>query len=151
MQNGLYILEFNEINAGWVNGNIYFNNNIPLTNASIRSLLNNKTYYSNNNGEFIIGFPEGEHLFSINEQDTISINFLPHETINQNIFIGNELILGDINQDSVIDVLDIIILINIILNNYEANNQELWSGDINNDNVINIQDVILIIQIILNN
>ena len=151
MQNGLYVLEFQEINAGWVNGNIYFNNNIPLANASIKALLNNKTYFSNSNGEFTIGFPEGEHLFIVNEQDTISINFLPHETINQNILIGGQLILGDINQDSIIDVLDIIISINIILNNYEENNQEFWSADINSDDIVNIQDIILMIQIILNN
>ena len=35
MQNGLFILNFENINAGWTYGNIYFNNSIPLQNATI--------------------------------------------------------------------------------------------------------------------
>ena len=105
----------------------------------------------NNNGSFNIGFPAGEHMFIINEQDTVQIDFLPHQTITQDIFIGNELIPGDVNQDTLIDILDIIIIINIVLNNHEPSNQEFWISDINFDGIINIQDIILIVQFILNN
>ena len=151
MQYGLYVFDFGQISAGWINGYIYFNNSIPLANATIKSLFNNKTFSTDENGFFNIGFPEGNHQFVINEQDTISMNFLPHQTISQNILIGDEVSIGDINQDSIIDILDIIILINIILNNHEPNNQEFWTSDINSDQIINIQDVILIVQLILNN
>jgi len=151
MQNGLYAFNFDEINAGWVNGNIYFNNTIPLTNASMRAMLNNKVFYSDINGFYNIGFPEGEHTFIINEQDTILIEFLPHETISQNIFIGDELIQGDINQDMVVDILDVIIMVNIVLNNHIPNEEEVWSADFNEDGNINIQDIILIVQNILDN
>ena len=151
MQNGLYAFNFDEINAGWVNGNIYFNNTIPLTNASMRAMLNNKVFYSDINGSYNIGFPEGEHTFIINEQDTILIEFLPHETISQNIFIGYELIQGDINQDMVVDILDVIIMVNIVLNNHIPNEEEIWSADFNEDGNINIQDIILIVQNILDN
>ena len=151
MQYGLYVLDFNEVNAGWVNGHIYFNNTIPFENTSIRSILNNKVYYTNNNGSFDIGFPSGNHMFIVNEQDTIQINFLPHQITTQDIFIGNELIPGDINQDTLIDILDVIIIINIVLNNYEPSNQEFWVSDMNFDGIINIQDIILIVQLILDN
>ena len=40
MQYGLYILDFDEISAGWVSGTIYFNNTIPFENASMRAMLN---------------------------------------------------------------------------------------------------------------
>ena len=56
-------------------------------------------------------------------------------------------ILGDINSDQVVDVLDIISTVNIILGHSDFNQ----NADLNNDNTINIQDIILIINIILNN
>ncbi len=151
MQNGLYILDFNEINAGWVNGYVYFNNTVPLANASMKSILNNTIFHTDETGYFNIGFPEGEHTFIINEQDTVLIEFYPHEILTQNIFLGDELILGDANQDMIVDILDIIIMINIILNNYQPTDQEFWAADINSDGIINIQDAILIIQMILEN
>jgi len=58
-------------------------------------------------------------------------------------------ILGDINQDENIDILDVIFVINIILDIYEPNLLEILSSDINQDNIINIQDIIILIAIIL--
>ena len=64
----------------------------------------------------------------------------------------NESILpGDINQDDSIDILDIVIMVNIILGQYQPDTQEIIASDLNNDNLINIQDIILLINIILNN
>ena len=54
-------------------------------------------------------------------------------------------LLGDINNDGITNILDVIIVINIILNNeYDIN------VDLNQDNIINIQDIILLVNIILN-
>ena len=149
MQYGLYILDFEEVHAGWVNGTIYFNDSMPLENASIKALLNNKTFSTDENGAFLFGFPEGEHLFMINEQDTVSIEFFPHQTISQNIFLSSELILGDVSQDNVIDVLDIIIIVNIIMDVINPSIEQQWAADLNSDGVINIQDIILIVLEIL--
>ena len=151
MQNGFYVFDFEVVDSGWVNGNIYFNDTVPLENASIQALLNNKIFHTDENGLFNIGFPEGEHAFTINEQDTVLINFLPHQITTQNILIGNELILGDVNQDMVIDILDIINIVNIVLDNFDPNEEEFWCSDMNNDSIINIQDIIIIVQLILNN
>ena len=150
MQNGLYILNFNSIYAGWINGYLYIND-IIASNTSIKSVINNKTFYTDQNGFFDFGFPEGEHTFIINNTDTTQITFSPHQENSFNIYINNELIGGDINQDNIIDILDIILVINIILNNYNPNENEFWCADLNYDNNINIQDIILIIQLILNN
>ena len=55
---------------------------------------------------------------------------------------------GDINQDTVIDILDIVQLVNFIMGeNYSG--IEFTLSDINNDNTINIQDVIIMINYIL--
>ena len=52
--------------------------------------------------------------------------------------------LGDINQDSIVNVQDIIILVSTILN-AQSND----SGDLNSDGVVNILDVVQIVNIIL--
>ena len=150
MQNGLFTLNFEAINAGWVNGYIYFNEEIA-SNASIRALLNNKIFTTDYMGYFNFGFPEGNQQFIINDADTVTIPILAHQDNNYDVYIDNNLILGDINQDNLLDILDVVIIINIILNNYDPSQTELWSADMNHDGIINIQDVILIIQLILNN
>jgi hypothetical protein len=63
-------------------------------------------------------------------------NFLP---VSDNIS-------GDINEDTLVNIQDIIIAINLILSN-EYNS----SADLNSDSTVNILDVIQIVNIILNN
>ncbi len=148
MQNGLFIFNFDNINAGWRQGSLYINN-VLAPNVSIKSTLNNKLFSTDDNGYFNFGFPEGEYSFIINSQDTINIEFSSHQTIISDIIINNNAIIGDVNSDNTVDVLDIIFTINIILNNYTPNESEMWAADINHDDYINIQDIILIIQLIL--
>jgi glucose/arabinose dehydrogenase len=56
--------------------------------------------------------------------------------------------MGDLNQDGLINVQDIIISINIILGG-DPSDYELWSGDLNEDSVIDILDIVLLINLIL--
>ena len=150
MQYGLYIFDFNdEVRAGYVNGFIYFNSTLPLTNASMKSLLNNKEFYTDENGFFNFGFLSGNQLFLVNEQDTVEIEILPQEENQINIYLGDDINLGDINNDSIVNVLDVILVINFILQTNNPTLSEFWAADLNQDNLINIQDIILIIQSIL--
>ena len=91
MQNGLYVFSFDNIKAGYINGYIYFNNDIPLQNAEIKSILNHNIYYTNNEGYFDFGHPEGSHLFTINNTDTLEINIVPHLTTSQNFYLDEDL------------------------------------------------------------
>ena len=53
--------------------------------------------------------------------------------------------LGDLNQDNIINIQDIIIAVNLVLNsNYDI------SADMNNDNIVNVLDIIQLVNIILN-
>jgi hypothetical protein len=54
--------------------------------------------------------------------------------------------LGDLNQDELLNILDIILLVNIIID-LDGDNLE---ADINGDGVVNILDVIVLINMILN-
>jgi hypothetical protein len=58
-------------------------------------------------------------------------------------------LLGDINQDLNVDVLDVVLLVSYILG--EPNNElEYMTADINGDSNLDVLDVVLLIEIILN-
>jgi len=65
--------------------------------------------------------------------------------------IQENLLIGDITQDGVIDVLDIVLLINIIMGEYTPSSLDFLLSDLNEDGTINVQDCILLINIILTN
>lgn len=56
---------------------------------------------------------------------------------------------GDVNDDAVIDILDLVVVVNVILGQSELSNLETYAADMNLDGTINIQDIILIINLIL--
>ena len=57
--------------------------------------------------------------------------------------------VGDLNQDSIINILDVISIINIVLLIENASDYQLWASDLNEDNITNILDVISLVNIIL--
>ena len=57
-------------------------------------------------------------------------------------------LLGDVNQDAIINILDIIFIVNIILGE-SATTYEEEASDVNIDNTINVLDIINIVNIIL--
>ena len=61
----------------------------------------------------------------------------------------NDILLGDINSDTIINVQDVVLLINFILGTIEPNDDQNTAGDINIDGIINVQDVVILINIIL--
>ena len=56
---------------------------------------------------------------------------------------------GDVNQDEVVNILDIIIAVNGILGTEELSGVQFSLADLNADGIINILDIILIVNIIL--
>ena len=63
------------------------------------------------------------------------------------IFNADNLLIGDINLDNIINVLDVVLLVNLILDSSDYN--EL--GDLNNDNILDILDIISLLNLILEN
>jgi len=59
-------------------------------------------------------------------------------------------ILGDVNQDEVINILDILLVVNFILENETPDDYESWAADYNEDGAISILDIMALITIILN-
>ena len=60
-------------------------------------------------------------------------------------------LLGDINQDMQINVLDVVSLVNLIFYNEEISDNVLCIADFNNDGLINVQDIILLVDYIFSN
>ena len=58
--------------------------------------------------------------------------------------------MGDINLDSTLDVLDIVLLLNFILEIEFPTEDQIWLSDINSDTILNILDIIALVAIILN-
>tara|TARA_B100000287_G_scaffold275598_1_gene259581 strand:- start:95 stop:592 length:498 start_codon:yes stop_codon:yes gene_type:complete len=106
-------------------------------------------YYMPNDGspyprDFIIN-QEGVISYANNEIDTEWMLSVIYDLINN----SNGLI-GDINQDNIINVLDIISLINFILGSQIPDDSQIILSDINEDQIINILDVVMLVNLILN-
>ena len=68
---------------------------------------------------------------------------------NHNILSQTVINLGDINDDSVINILDILIIVNAILSDNSMSDLYLWLGDFNNDFIVDIIDIILLVNTIM--
>ena len=106
-------------------------------------------YYMPNDGspyprDFIIN-QEGLISYANNEVDTEWMLSVINDLLGYNSGI-----LGDLNQDEAINILDVISTINIILSVLEVTDYQLWASDLNQDNVTNILDVVFLVNIILN-
>jgi choice-of-anchor B domain-containing protein len=156
MQNGLHVLEFEPIYAGWFSGNIYDNSGFPISNnAIITAELDGREFNIESNGYVNIGMPEGEHTFNvqIGELDfgNFTINFEAHQIQTGEIYLLGEILQGDPSGDGVINIVDILLTINVIIGQSTFNPIEMASADLNQDDNLNILDIVMIVNIILGN
>ena len=78
----------------------------------------------------------------------IPIEYLEYQPGDEDIYLGLEnqcLYFGDINEDNVLNVLDVVILVNTILTPIENP-----CADLNSDSTTNILDIVILIEMILN-
>ncbi len=59
------------------------------------------------------------------------------------------IIAGDVNDDSIVNIQDIIILINFIIGEWEPTESQLLASDLNGDNTLDILDIVQVVNIIL--
>ena len=117
--------------------------------------------YSNSSGQV----PYNESITIGLELDSQGLDYdeyksflvVESSSVDQNMVIpidllvsDNGMMLGDINQDGAIDVVDIVRLINIILGQTPTS-MEAYLADLNSDEIINIQDIVLLVNWILSN
>ncbi len=119
----------------------------PGSNGGVQGGDTYDDYYMPNDGspyprDFIID-QEGIIQYANNEIDFEWMLYVIEE------LIGEDIMIGDINFDSSIDVLDVVLIVNIILGVLDPTDVQLIAADLNSDNVVNILDVVQIVNIIL--
>ena len=107
-------------------------------------------YYLPNNGspyprDFIID-QEGIFKYTNNEIDTELMLYVLNELVGDSCSGWN---IGDVNNDNLINVLDIVAIINFILDINQPDDCSSFVSDLNNDQLINVLDIIQLVNIIL--
>ena len=135
MENNMSVLF--DVAPSWLNitsnsiGQVPFNQTISISLELDSEDLVNDTYNS----------------FLVLESSTLDQNMVfPIELL----VSDNGMMLGDINQDGGVDVVDIVRLINIVLGQ-PASDLEIYLSDLNSDTILNIQDIVLLVNQILSN
>ena len=77
-------------------------------------------------------------------EDTAWIDYIIFPSFSSNI------IIGDINFDTSINILDVVILVNFILENNQPTNNEFLASDIDINGQLNVLDIVQLISLILN-
>ena len=57
---------------------------------------------------------------------------------------------GDVNQDSDINIMDLVLIVNIIMENIDPTDEMSLAADVNEDEIVNVQDIVSIVNLILN-
>ena len=105
-----------------------------------RKLLNEKEFEADQNAFFNFGFAEGVQSFEIYDDgmllDTIDIEILPRQISTIDIIVGADMMLGDVNQDGIVNVIDIVQAVNTILDDtIELTDEELCAMDLNGEGI----------------
>ena len=69
-------------------------------------------------------------------------------TIFENIDYPFSRIKGDTNDDSTVNILDVLISINYFFDTTQFSDEELWSADMNADNMLDITDIVFLVNFI---
>jgi len=99
-------------------------------------------YYMPNDGspyprDFIVD-QEGILQYTNNEIDTEWMLYVLDELTE-----NNQGVLGDINADGAINILDVVIMVNFILDSQTPTDTEYTASDLNNDGTLNVLDIVL--------
>ena len=116
-------------------------------------------YYENIGTEYEASYIVNENIYF----PQIGFNTYPsffEENNPNNLLVGvstgglyylslNSCEIGDLNGDSIVNIIDIIAIVNLIIENIDLTSDVLCVADINNDNVINVIDIIELVNMII--
>jgi len=86
-----------------------------------------------------------EAVFSDPSADPLIVNL--GDCLN---FEMTPVLLGDVNFDGLLNVLDAVLLVNAVVNQELFNDAEFQAADLNEDNLLNVLDVVILVNLILN-
>ena len=65
------------------------------------------------------------------------------------VFFNNNSLIGDVNGDFIINVLDVVMLVNHVLGNTNLNSSQIILADLNDDSIVNVIDIVILMNLIL--
>tara|TARA_B100001250_G_scaffold382639_1_gene375959 strand:- start:210 stop:653 length:444 start_codon:yes stop_codon:yes gene_type:complete len=127
-----YIYTFENINGSWfddLSGEIALNpDEVSNISFQVSDLFQGQTDIS------LVIYPENHH----------------YAKKNLNFTVLSEPTFGDVNNDLVLNVLDVLKIVNFIVGNAELSSYELYISDLNMDGNVNVQDIVELVYLILN-
>jgi len=140
----------------WVNASIYNNGDVGLNDVVVRfysndSLINEQTTDVDSNGFVTVStqYSALEGLYDIKvvvDEDNLKIE--QDDSNNEDsVLVTFEAICGDVNNDEIIDIADVVYLINyLFINGPEPLCEPITTcGDVTLDDIVNIADVVYLI------
>ena len=114
-------------------------------------------WFENSNGVLSIPPNSSEEIsfessFGFGDQTDISLMVTPvyhsyrQKNLSFNVFNQLDGMLGDINYDDTINILDVVLMVSMILG---TENPDYDTADINSDGEVNVIDVVLLVNLIL--
>jgi len=153
---GINIIEVNNELKFTITNNSGYRNKYNYDFSDISANLSGLLFDNQESSIVIEPYQTAELVFYPNDissnSATISLFIYPehHEYANKNlIYTVNkiDILSGDINNDGLVNVIDVISLVNVVL----GNNESLGSTDLNSDNQTNILDIVFLVSLILDN
>ena len=93
---------------------------------------------------------ENMDIFVANMDGTDAVNVTNHPAMDTFFdWFEFESLKGDVNDDTRIDLFDVLVCVNIILGLHQPDSEEFWRADFNDDGAVDILDIVGIIRIIL--
>jgi len=140
----IVIIAVGQSNIDAFNENFCSNSDLPLVSDQYPDLPI-RAQFDGQHKEVVILDRDGEIIGrrSLSSGLNTSAKDYIREVIAEN-YQEEESIVGDLNDDGIVNIQDIVLIINVIINGAEIDN-----ADINGDGIINILDVVQIINIII--
>ena len=92
-----------------------------------------------------IDLPQGDYTGYLN----INTNIQASVQIPVYLYVGDALLLGDVNGDDTLNVLDIVQIVNYVLGTIEFSDSQILSADVNGDGLVNVLDIVTLVNMIL--
>jgi hypothetical protein len=103
-------------------------------------------YYANNGWW---SQAKGQYNFDLGCTIPSSTNYNPDALVDDGTCETSDNLLGDVNFDGTIDILDIVRIVNHIMGNSEFSDNMFMAADYNTDNIVDILDIVTLVNIIL--
>ena len=92
---------------------------------------------------------KGRYNFDLGCTDSSSPNYNADALVDDGTCATSADLLGDVNDDGQLNVLDIVQIVNYVLGNLEFSDFQILSADVNTDGLVNILDIVTLVNIIL--